>query len=50
MLEKCTKDVEVRGYIDRGGITTLLHMHILNKTSRYHVASWVIDELFSLKR
>lgn len=47
---KSNKDVEVRGYIDRGGITTLLHMHILNKTSRYHVASWVIDELFSLKK
>ena len=25
-------------------------MHILNKTSRFHVASWVIDTLFELKK
>ncbi|MDD3940072.1 MAG: phosphoketolase family protein [Candidatus Pacebacteria bacterium] len=47
---KNIEDVEVRGYIERGGLTTLLHMHILNKTSRFHVASWVIDTLFELKK
>lgn len=47
---KSVKEVEVRGYIERGGITTLLHMHILNKTSRYHVASWMIDEVYSIKK
>ena len=43
-------NTEVRGYIDRGGITTLLDMHILNKTSRYHVAGWIIDSLFEIKK
>ena len=43
-------DVEVRGYIERGGITTLLDMHILNETSRYHVAGWIVEELFKLKK
>jgi xylulose-5-phosphate/fructose-6-phosphate phosphoketolase len=43
-------NVEVRGYIERGGITTLLHMHILNKTSRFHVAGWILDTLFSDKK
>ncbi|MBP9766083.1 MAG: phosphoketolase family protein [Candidatus Pacebacteria bacterium] len=43
-------DVEVRGYIERGGITTLLDMHILNETSRYHVAGWIIENLFELKK
>lgn len=43
-------DVEVRGYIERGGITTLLDMHILNETSRYHVAGWIIEELFKSKK
>lgn len=47
---RSNKDVEVRGYIERGGITTLLHMHILNKTSRYHVAGWIVDQLFDLKK
>ncbi|MFO0744017.1 MAG: phosphoketolase family protein [Candidatus Paceibacterota bacterium] len=41
---------EVRGYIERGGITTLLDMHILNKTSRYHVASWITESLFGIKK
>ena len=45
-----SKDVEVRGYIERGGITTLLDMHILNETSRYHVAGWITEELFKLKK
>lgn len=45
-----SKDVEVRGYIERGGITTLLDMHILNETSRYHVAGWIIEELFKSKK
>ncbi len=44
------KDVDVRGYIEQGGVTTLLHMHILNKTSRFHVASWAVDKLFELKK
>jgi xylulose-5-phosphate/fructose-6-phosphate phosphoketolase len=44
------KNTEVRGYIERGGITTLLDMHLLNKTSRYHVASWIIDNLFEMKK
>lgn len=44
------KDVDVRGYIERGGITTLLHMHILNETSRYHVANWILDKLFISKK
>lgn len=48
--DKSHKDVEVRGYIERGGITTLLDMHILNKTSRYHVASWIIDKLNSINK
>jgi xylulose-5-phosphate/fructose-6-phosphate phosphoketolase len=43
-------DLEVRGYIERGGITTLLDMHILNETSRYHVASWIVQNLFELKK
>lgn len=47
---KTAKDVEVRGYIERGGITTLLDMHILNKTSRYHVASWLVNTAFNLKK
>ncbi len=47
---RSNKDVEVRGYIERGGITTLLDMHILNKTSRYHVASWIVDQLGQLKK
>lgn len=42
--------VEVRGYMERGAITTLLDMHIQNKTSRYHVASWIIDNLYDLKK
>ncbi|MEI6352336.1 MAG: phosphoketolase family protein [Candidatus Nomurabacteria bacterium] len=44
------KNSEVRGYIERGGITTLLDMHILNKTSRYHVALWMIENLFAMKK
>lgn len=47
---KSSHDIEVRGYIERGGITTLLDMHILNKTSRYHSASWIVDQLFILKK
>ncbi len=47
---KSNKDIEVRGYIERGGITTLLDMHILNKTSRYHVASFITEKLFDLKK
>lgn len=47
---RSNKDVEVRGYIERGGITTLLHMHILNKTSRYHVSGWIIEQLFEMKK
>lgn len=42
--------VEIRGYIERGGITTLLGMHLLNQTSRYHVAKWLVEELFKLKK
>ena len=45
-----SKDVEVRGYIERGGITTLLDMHILNETSRYHVAGWIVERLFESKK
>ncbi|MEN9338396.1 MAG: hypothetical protein RI945_121 [Candidatus Parcubacteria bacterium] len=44
------RNLEVRGYIERGGITTLLHMHILNKTSRFHVATFILENLFSSKK
>lgn len=47
---KNIQDIDVRGYIERGGITTLQHMHILNKTSRFHVVSWIVDTLFDLKK
>ncbi len=33
------EQVELRGYIERGGITTLLGMHLVNETSRYHIAT-----------
>lgn len=44
------RDIDVRGYIERGGITTLLHMHILNKTSRYHVAHFIVENMFEMKK
>ena len=44
------KDVDVRGYIERGGITTLLHMHILNKTSRYNVSQFIVENMFNMKK
>lgn len=47
---RSAKSVEVRGYIERGSITTLLDMHIQNKTSRYHVASWIVDNLYELNK
>ena len=44
------KDVEVRGYIEKGSITTLLDMHLQNKTSRYHVANFIFENLRELKK
>ena len=44
------KNLEVRGYIERGGIATLLEMHILNKTSRYDVVEYLLKNILEMKR
>jgi xylulose-5-phosphate/fructose-6-phosphate phosphoketolase len=44
------KNITVRGYIERGGINTLLGMHIINKTSRYDVAEFILKMSLDMKK
>jgi len=44
------ENLTVRGYVERGGIATLLEMHLLNRTSRYHVAEFILESLLAQKK
>jgi len=44
------ENLTVRGYVERGGIATLLEMHLINRTSRYHVAEFILESLLFQKK